>query len=283
MRVLARGFSILAASLLALAAGCASTPAPNHNSLAQSRLSEAETRAAALARSGDFPGAARHYAEALRLATSLENADAIAGNAINLSIVQQWLGREAEARAALAAVLDDPRTAFSERRKLQAELRRAILELAAGNIGAAAVWAGQAEQRCATASCEYAATILNVRAQVELDSGHAADAARLAQAAAERSRGAAGRAETANALRTLGRARLAQREATAALEPLKQALELDREIGDPRKILADLAELARAADAAGDAAAAKDYKDRGQAVSRAMNDARGSGEAMLIR
>ena len=283
MRVLARGFSILAASLLALAAGCASTPAPNHNSLAQSRLSEAETRAAALARSGDFPGAARHYAEALRLATSLENADAIAGNAINLSIVQQWLGREAEARAALAAVLDDPRTAFSERRKLQAELRRAILELAAGNIGAAAVWAGQAEQRCATASCEYAATILNVRAQVELDSGHAADAARLAQAAAERSRGAAGRAETANALRTLGRARLAQREAAAALEPLKQALELDREIGDPRKILADLAELARAADAAGDAAAAKDYKDRGQAVSRAMNDARGSGEAMLIR
>jgi len=283
MRVLARGFSILAAGLLALAAGCASTPAPNHNSLAQSRLSEAETRAAALARSGDFPGAARHYAEALRLATSLENADAIAGNAINLSIVQQWLGREAEARAALAAVLDDPRTAFSERRKLQAELRRAILELAAGNIGAAAVWAGQAEQRCATASCEYAATILNVRAQVELDSGHAADAARLAQAAAERSRGAAGRAETANALRTLGRARLAQREATAALEPLKQALELDREIGDPRKILADLAELARAADAAGDAAAAKDYKDRGQAVSRAMNDARGSGEAMLIR
>src|SRR5207237_400451 len=83
----------------------------------------------------------------------------------------------------------------------------------------------QAEQRCATASCEYAATILNVRAQVELDSGHAADAARLAQAAAERSRGAAGRAETANALRTLGRARLTQREAAAALEPLKQALE----------------------------------------------------------
>jgi len=270
MRVLARGFSILAASLLALAAGCASTPAPNHNSLAQSRLSEAETRAAALARSGDFPGAARHYAEALRLATSLENADAIAGNAINLSIVQQWLGREAEARAALAAVLDDPRTAFSERRKLQAELRRAILELAAGNIGAAAVWAGQAEQRCATASCEYAATILNVRAQVELDSGHAADAARLAQAAAERSRGAAGRAETANALRTLGRARLAQREAAAALEPLKQALELDREIGDPRKILADLAERARAADAAGDAAAPKDCNDRGQAVNRAV-------------
>jgi tetratricopeptide (TPR) repeat protein len=273
----------LAAGLLVLAAGCASAPAPNHTSLAKARLSEAETRAANLAKSGDFPGAARHYAEALRIATTLENADAIAGNAINLSIVQQWLGREAEARAALAAVLDDPRTAFSERRKLQAELRRAILELAAGNIGAAAVWAGQAERRCAATSCEYAATILNVRAQVELDSGQAAQAGRLAQAALERSRGAAGRAETANALRTLGRARHAQGEPGAALEPLRQALEIDREIGDPRKILSDLAELARAADAAGDAAAAKDYKERGLAVSRAMNGARGPAETALTR
>jgi tetratricopeptide (TPR) repeat protein len=264
----------LAAGLLALAAGCASAPAPSNTSLAKARLSEAETRAAALAKSGDFPGAARHYGEALRIATSLENADAIAGNAINLSIVQQWLGRDAEARAALAAVLDDPRTAFSERRKLQAELRRAILELSTGDIGAAAVWAGQAEQRCAKTSCEYATTILNVRAQVELDSGRAAEAARLAQAAAERSRGTAGRAETAHALRTLGRARHAQGDPATALEPLRQALEIDREIGDPRKILADLAELARAADAAGDAAAAKDYKERGLAVSRAIKDTR---------
>jgi tetratricopeptide (TPR) repeat protein len=273
----------LAASLIVLAAGCAGKAPLTSTSLAQSRLAEAETRAAALVKSGDFSGAARHYGEALRIATTLENADAIAANAINLSVVQQWLGQDADARAALAAVLDDPRTAFSERRKLQAELRRAILELAGGNIGAAAIWAGQADRRCAATHCEYAATILNVRAQVELDSGHAAEAARLAQAAADRSRGSANRAENANALRTLGRARQAQGEPAASLAPLRQALEIDREIGDPRKILADLAELARAADAAGDAAAAKDYKERGLAVSRAMNGGRGAGEAALIR
>jgi tetratricopeptide (TPR) repeat protein len=273
----------LAASLIVLAAGCGGKAPLTNTSLAQSRLAEAETRAAALVKSGDFSGAARHYGEALRIATTLENADAIAANAINLSVVQQWLGQDAEARSALAAVLDDPRTAFSERRKLQAELRRAILELAGGNIGAAAIWAGQADRRCAATNCEYAATILNVRAQVELDSGHAAEAARLAQAAADRSRGSANRAENANALRTLGRARQARGEPAAALAPLRQALEIDREIGDPRKILADLAELARAADAAGDATAAKDYKERGLAVSRAMNGGRGAGEASLIR
>jgi len=272
----------LVAGLIMLAAGCGGAPAlKNSNSVAQSRLTDAEGRAAALARTGDYAGAARHYGEALRIATSLENADAIAANAINLSIVQQWLGRDAEARAALAAVLDDPRTPFSDRRKLQAELRRAILDLSTGNTGAAAVWAGQAERRC-NQSCEYAATILNVRAQVELEAGHGADAARLAQAAAERSRGTAGRAETANALRTLGRARHAQGEALAALEPLRQALEIDRELGDPRKILADLSALARAADAAGDLAAARDYKERGLAVSRAMNDGRSGAEMEVL-
>jgi len=258
----------LLAGLIVFAAGCGGVPAlKSSNSVAQSRLTDAEGRAAALAKSGDYGGAARHYGEAL--------------NAINLSIVQQWLGRDAEARDALAAVLDDPRTPFSERRKIQAELRRAILDLSSGNTGAAAVWAAQAERRC-NQSCEYAATILNVRAQVELESGHATEAARLAQAAAERSRGTAGRAETANALRTLGRARHAQGEALAALEPLRQSLEIDRELGDPRKILADLSALARAADAAGDLAAARDYKERGLAVSRAMNDGRSGAEMEVL-
>jgi tetratricopeptide (TPR) repeat protein len=270
------------ALLLALVLVACAAPKPPAESLAKSRLGEAEGRAAALARSGDYPGAARHYAEALRLATALENADAIAANAINLSVIQQWLGRDAEARAALGAVLDDARTPFSEKRKLQAELRRAILDLSAGNVGAAAVWAGQAERRCG-GTCEYAATLLNVRAQVELESGNAAEAARLAQSALERSRGS--RAEAANALRTLGRARLSQGNAASAIESLKQALELDRELGDPRKILADLNDLSRAAEAAGDARAAKDYKERGLAVGRAMNDGKTGPEmeALLRR
>ena len=269
---------VVAAFLVGLVAGCAAPMARNGNSVVQSRLADAESRAAAQARTGDYAGAARHYGEALRLATALENADAIAANAINLSVVQQWLGHDAEARAALAAVLDDPRTSFSERRRLQAELRRAILDLSSRNLGAAAVWAGQAERHCPELRCEYAATILNVRAQIELESGRAAEAAPLAAAAAQRARSSDNRAETANALRTLGRARGAQGDQAAALEALRQALDLDRELGDPRKILADLAALTRASEAAGDASAANDYKARSVAVSRAMNEGRGASE-----
>ncbi|HET7779545.1 MAG TPA: hypothetical protein VFL07_13395, partial [Rudaea sp.] len=196
----------------------------NSTSLAQSRLTQAETRAAGFSKSGDYQNAARQYAEALRIATTLENADAIAANAINLSVVSQWLGRDNDARAALDAVLTDTHTAFSERRKIQAELRRAIVELGGGNTGAAAIWAGQAQSRCNATSCEYAAGILNVRAQIELESGHNAEAAQLAQSAADRSRSAGSQVELANALRTLGRARHAPGQYAAAMEPLKQAL-----------------------------------------------------------
>jgi len=164
----------LAAGLVLLVAACGGGKATNNNgasnntSLTQSRLTQAETRAAGFAKSGDYQNAARQYAEALRIATTLENAEAIAANAINLSIVSQWLGRDNDARAALDAVLADSHTAFSERRKIQAELRRAIVELGGGNTGAAAIWAGQAQSRCNATSCEYAAGILNVRAQIEL-------------------------------------------------------------------------------------------------------------------
>ena len=269
------------ALIVLLATACA-TPKPPPEPLAKSRLAEAEARAAALARTGDYPAAAKFYGDALRMATALENADAIAANAINLSVVEQWLGQNDEARKALSAVLDDPRTPFSERRKLQAELRRAILELSVNNVGAAAVWAGQAERRCA-GSCEYAATILNVRAQVELQSGHAADAERFAAAAAEHA--GSNPTERANALRTMGRARQAQGQAAAAIEPLQRALALDRDLGDPRKILADLSELSRASDAAGDTRAANDYRERSLAVSRAMSDGKSTSEmeALLRR
>lgn len=259
-----------------LAAGCASPP-PADPPVSQARLAEAEARAASAVRSGDHDAAARFYADALRVAISIEQPDAIAQNAINLSIVSQWLGRDADARKALAAVLDNRRAHFSERRILQAELRRAIVELAARNLPGAATWAGRAAERCKD-TCEYAAALLNVRAQIALEERSPAPAARLAQSAAERARSNSNRPELANALRTLGRARLALGDARLALPVLQEALSIDRDLADPRRILASLTELSRASLAAGDRQAADDYRERALAVSRAVHDARGVAE-----
>ena len=139
------------------------------------------------------------------------------------------------------------------------------------------MWAQRADERCA-GKCEYDATILNVRAQIALETNKSREAAGFAQAAVERARSRNDRAETANALRNLGRARVYLAEYAPAIEALKQALAIDRELADPRKILADLTELSRASDAAGDKQAADEYRDRAIAVGRALGDGRSMSE-----
>ena len=173
-------------AVLLCCAACAGAPV-RETPAVHARLAEAESRAASLVRAGDYAGAARKYDEALRIAASMENADAIGANAVNLATVYQWLGRTAQARDALAIVLDDARRPFPEERRLQAELRRAILELALRNPGGAAAWAERAERRCAS-GCPYAAALWNVQAQIALDTARPEEAARFAQRAFERSR-----------------------------------------------------------------------------------------------
>jgi tetratricopeptide (TPR) repeat protein len=258
-----------AAVALLVCAACAAAPT-REPPAAQGRLAEAQARAAARAHAGDLAGAARGYDEALRIAASLEDADAIAANAINLSIAYQWLGRNAEARSVLAIVVDDTQRPFPESRRLQAELRRAIVELALDQPSAAGAMAARAARRCA-GNCIYAATILNVQAQIALAGGDAAQAAAQARQALERARSQGDRAETANALRTLGRAQLGSGDAPAARASLEQALELDRALAEPRKIHADLTELARAAGQAGDKQAARDYGERARAVQTGLD------------
>jgi tetratricopeptide (TPR) repeat protein len=67
-----------------------------------------------------------------------------------------------------------------------------------------------------------------------------------------------------------------------AIQPLEEALALDRELADPRKILVDLVELGQASVAKGDRDAARAYFERALTVSRTASDAR-SAEAIGAR
>jgi len=260
----------------AVCAGCAARPGPVVPP-AQERIADAAARGTALARAGDNAAAALRFQEGLRIARTIEDADAVAANAISLSIVYQRLGHQAAARSALALVLD-PQGRFPEPRVLQAELRRAILELAAADTEDAAAYAQRAWERCQRLRCELAAAILNVQAGAALQAGDAAQALRLGQAAESSARSRADRAETANALRNVGRARARLGDPAGAIPALEHALEIDRALADPRKILADLAELERASAARGDARAARGYAERALAISRAARDGSGGEE-----
>jgi len=243
---------------------------------------EANRRAEAQVRGGNFVGAARDYSEALRLAQSIEDIEGIAANAINLSIVYQRLGKHAEARASLAPVLDQGKLTFPQGRLAQAALRRAILDLEEGRYASATDWIERAASYCSARDCALSGAIHNVKAQLALEAGNADAAAASARAALAASRGSGERAEAANALRLLGITAVRAGDAVAALAYFEQALAIDRALAVPRKIYLDLIGLGRARALRGEHSAARTFYERALTVSEADRDAQGAAEARAL-
>ena len=294
-----------AALAVVLAAwACAGTPpAPSR---AEQQAIALNARAARAFEQGDYRRARSLYEEALRIDASVENADGIAANALSLARVHQAAGDSAAAHAVLDALLARSSAggplAIAPLRRADALARKAQLYLAAGDLARAAESADRAVALCA--SCAALPAILNLRGRVALaarEPAAALDWAAKALAAATAERGATsdGRAqradlydarvergeiydariERANALRLTGEARLARGEAAAALAPLEQALELDRELRRSGRIRLDLMALGRSHAALGNAGAAKEFYSRALAVGAAASDDAGAQEA----
>lgn len=273
MKVLA----FLAAGLLF---GCSQPPKAT-TAARQEAAIEANRKGESYVRHGELENAARSYREALRLSQSLEDPEGIAANAINLSIVRQRQGRFKDARASLAAVLEQPNLRFSPSRLAEVSLRHALLDLDEKRFSAAQEWLSRSNQYC-DERCPLTAAIHNVRAQLALQAGRAEDARAAARSAHDASRAAGDRIELANALRLLGISALQRGDAAAARAHLEQALAIDREIGAPRKIALDLLALGRAAALDGERDAARAYYARALAVSEADRDHAGVAEARAM-
>lgn len=266
----------------ALLASCAQQPPAKPIPAREAAAIDANRRAEAYFRRGDFENSVQQYREALRIARSLEDADGIAANAINLSIAYQRLGKPAEARASLAPVLDQSTLSFPPARLAQAALRRSILDLDERRYASATEWVDQAAASCGQQGCALLGAINNVKAQLALEAGHSDTAAANAQAALQASREAGNRVETANALRLLGNAAIRSGDAKAALAPLGEALAIDRELALPYKIYLDLVSLGRASALGGERDTARIYYERALAVSEADRDARGAAAARAL-
>ncbi|HEX6158214.1 MAG TPA: tetratricopeptide repeat protein [Burkholderiales bacterium] len=268
--------------LLALSACAQNSPqTPATSAARQAAAIEANRKGESYVRHGELENAARSYAEALRLSQSLEDAEGIAANAINLSIVRQRQGRFADARGALGAVMESRNLRFSPLRQAEAALRQALLDLDERKFGSAEEWVAKAAAHCSE-RCALSGAIHNVRAQLSLQAGRLDAAAASARAALDASRSANDRAETANAMRILGVTALRTGDAVTARAQLEQALALDREIGAPRKIAFDLVALGRAAALGGDRESARAFYARALAVSEADRDAVAAAEARAL-
>jgi len=271
----------LACACIVLTA-CGSPPAKSRP-VPGSAAIEANRRAEASLRAGDLESAARGYREALRASQSLEDADGIAANAVNLSIVYQRLGKMSEARASLAAVLEQQNLRFPPERLAQAALRRSLLDLDERRYASALEWAERAESHCGR-SCALSAAIHNVKGQLALEAGSPDAAAASARQALAASRASGDRSEAANALRLLGISAMGSGDPAAAASHIGEALAIDRDLAAPRKIYLDLVWLGRISAMRGERDSARAYYERALAVGEAERDANGVAEARsLIR
>lgn len=262
------------------ATGCSAPPKPSTAARQEAAL-EANRKGEAYVRHGELENAARSYREALRFSQALEDAEGIAANAINLSIVRQRQGRFADARASLAAVLDQRNLKFSNARLAEVSLRQALLDLDEKNLAGADDWLAKATGHCAE-RCPAGAAIHNVRAQLALQAGRTDAAFLAARSAHDASRASGDQAEQANALRLLGIVGLKNGEAASARQHLEQALAIDRELGAPRKIALDLLALGQAAALGGDRESARAYYARALAVGEADRDVAVTAEARAL-
>jgi tetratricopeptide (TPR) repeat protein len=262
------------------ATGCSAPPKPSTAARQEAAL-EANRKGEAYVRHGELENAARSYREALRFSQALEDADGIAANAINLSIVRQRQGRFADARASLAAVLDQRNLKFSNARLAEVSLRQALLDLDEKNLAGADDWMAKATGHCAE-RCPAGAAIHNVRAQLALQAGRTDAAFLAARSAHDASRASGDQAEQANALRLLGIVGLKNGDAASARQHLEQALAIDRELGAPRKIALDLLALGQAAALGGDRESARAYYARALAVGEADRDVAVAAEARAL-
>ena len=257
----------LGVAAMAVLAGCSSPPV---RSPADIRAQGYNTQGIDRYKAGDLPRALGFFEQALAVGQSIEDDDAIAATRLNLSMVYLGMGRQDEALKQLSLVQDEPRLAFSNDRRAEAALRRAIALQATDAAGA-----GQSLDRAVAlcgSSCSVRGKILNLKAYLALNAGRPEEGLRLAQQA----QGALAKDDTlekANALRLQGSAHIALRTPAAAVAPLSEALRLDKAAGASEKIYQDLLLLGQAS--AGKPEVARDYWTRARDVALAARNQAG--------
>jgi tetratricopeptide (TPR) repeat protein len=261
-----------AAALLACAcAGVA--PTQNRTEQQAAALNQRATRAFD---QRDYPRAATLYEQALRLNAAIENTEGIAVNALRLARAHQAGGDAAAAHRVLDGLLADGPLPLPAPLRAEAQARKAQLYLDANDAARSLEWSDKALASCA--GCAALPAIQTLRGRVALaaaDHGAALDWANKSLT----STGTGNAGERANAHRLAGEARLARGEHQAAVATLEQALELDRGLGLPARILLDLMALGRTQLAMGNRTAARDYFARALSVGLAANDEGGARTA----
>lgn len=248
---------LLVATLLA---ACGSAPKPPPEPRLRVQAQEQEASGARRYTQGDYSAAARHFAEAARLRSSLDDAYAASHNRLQQAQAELALGQTQLA-------LDHASQIRDETLQVQALLLQVQAQLTLGRTDAAQAALARLVPLC-EARCAARGRLQLLQARTVWAQGNAAQAAVLAEAAVPLLREQAEDREVANAWRLTAAARLTLADTSAALKAARTALDIDRQLALPEKIARDWLLIGDIQRRAASAQAPEAYR-RAQAVAQA--------------
>lgn len=224
----------------------------------------------------DYKNALASYNKALQIDKSIENADGVALNLLNIAQAHIALNQSDAAHAGLDEVIGNATGLFQADQLAQAAVQKSIIFISQGQSKLTGEWINKADALCGD-SCRQKGLILNIQARFALDERQPDAAIDLANRALAIHKKEMLVSEMANSLRLVGEAHLDKQLPGKAIPFLQEALQLDKNQGLPVKISADLLLLGMAH---------KDNKEqsalffrRAIAVSRAAGDSAGEQRA----
>ncbi len=267
----------LAATLLA---ACSSAPTPRPAT--EEGAIQWSQRGEDAYRRGDLNGALAAYEQAFKLYASVEHNEGSASQLLNIATVYYRLGDRARASQTLDQILTARGVATPARFKAEAAYRRAYFDFESGDMAGANSWLGRAQEYCVEAACDVGGRLSNLKAQLALARDDIASAELEARRGAELNRRGADAVEEANSLRLLAEIAVRRGQHAAALAFYEQALTLDKNAAEPRKIVLDLLGASRSLAAQGKSAAAGDYAERARRVAESVGDEQGQQQAAAL-
>lgn len=224
----------------------------------------------------DYKNALICYNKALQADKSIENADGIALNLLNIAQTYLALNQVDAAQASLDEVFKNATGVFQADQQIQAAMQKSIIFSSLSQSSLAGEWINKASALCG-ASCLQQGLILNIQARFALDEHQPDVAIKLANHALSIHKKEMLNHEMANSLRLIGEAHLDKQLPGKAIPFLQEALQLDKEQGLPVKISIDLLLLGMAHKNSSDQSAV--FFRRALAVSQASGDSVGEQRA----
>jgi len=221
---------------------------------------------------GNAEQSRQYYEKALQFNTTIENAHGIAANLLSLAQIHLDRGEHDQAEAKLQFVLGNKDSLFATGVRADAATRSAQLALMLKKNDKAGELAQQAQALCEASKCTLGAAILNLQAQTAFALGELQKSADLAQQADVKAEKQQQLVELANAWRLLAEIKLRQGAAADAVLLLEKTLPVDRQLGLPKKIIADMHLMAEARDKLGQHAEAESCRSRERAIRRALGE-----------